>query len=239
MILSSGGQSAMSDEKKEKSLAADRESTQADRERGGKEADAKLMKSLLHEVMKNFSGLDYIKPEDIPDIPLYMDQITTFMDSKLENCKRYPEDKILTKTMINNYTKNKLIPPPEKKKYSKEHLILLILVYYLKDFLSIGDIKKLLLPLEDNHFRNSENLSMADIYETAYDLVNSQSDYMAHDLFHRWKAAKEAFPEATDTEDKAYLDTFALITLLSFDVYVKKQAIEHLIDTLPDKEKKK
>ncbi|MEE3420610.1 MAG: DUF1836 domain-containing protein [Lachnospiraceae bacterium] len=200
--------------------------------------EKKAIRGILHEVMGNFSKIDYIRPEDIPDIPLYMDQITTFMDSKLENCKRYPEDKILTKTMINNYTKNKLIPPPEKKKYSKEHLILLIMVYYLKDFLSIGDIKKLLLPLEGNHFQSSENLSISDLYEKAYDLVNSQSDSMAHDLFHKWKAAKEVFPETTDPEDKKYLDTFALITLLSFDVYVKKQAIEGLIDALPDEDEK-
>lgn len=198
------------------------------------EEEKQVMHNILHEVMEKFSGIDYIKPEDIPDIPLYMDQITSFMDSKLENCKRYPEDKILTKTMINNYTKNKLIPPPEKKKYSKEHLILLIMVYYLKDFLSIGDIKKILLPLEGNHFQSGENLTMSDLYEKAFDLVTSQVDYMAHDIFHRWKAAKAVFPETENPEDKKYLDAFAFITLLSFDVYVKKQAIERLLDDLPD-----
>ena len=92
-------------------------------------------KKIFREVMHKFSELSYIRPEDIPDIPLYMDQITTFMETKLESCKRYPDDKLITKTMINNYTKNKLIPPPDKKKYSKEHLILLIYTYYLKDSL--------------------------------------------------------------------------------------------------------
>ena len=41
-----------------------------------------------------------IPPEDIPDIGLYMDQVTTLMDTRLAASKRYPDDKILTKTMI-------------------------------------------------------------------------------------------------------------------------------------------
>lgn len=56
--------------------------------------------------------LDYIKPDTIPNIDLYMDQVTTFMDSNLARSKRYDSDKILTKTMINNYAKNDLLPPP-------------------------------------------------------------------------------------------------------------------------------
>ena len=72
-----------------------------------------------------------IPPEDIPDIGLYMDQVTTFMEEQLSSTKRYEDDKILTKTMINNYAKNNLLPPPIKKKYSKEHLLVLIFVYYI------------------------------------------------------------------------------------------------------------
>ena len=80
----------------------------------------------LEEWMK----LDYVLPEDLPNIELYMDQVTTFMEEQLASSKRYPEDKILTKTMINNYAKNNLLPSPEKKRYSREHLLLLIFIYY-------------------------------------------------------------------------------------------------------------
>ena len=68
-------------------------------------------------------------PSEIPGIDLYMDQVTTFMDSHLNTSKWLGEDKILTKTMINNYAKNKLLPPPEKKKYTKEQ----IMEFYIND----------------------------------------------------------------------------------------------------------
>ena len=87
---------------------------------------------LLNSIMESLDRVEYIKAEDIPNIDLYMDQVTTFMDSKLKASLRHPnEDKILTKTMINNYAKNDLLPPPIKKKYSKEHVLLLIFIYPL------------------------------------------------------------------------------------------------------------
>ena len=107
---------------------------------------------LLNSILSSLSRIDYIKPEEIPGIDLYMDQVTTFMESKLKSSKRYPEDKVLTKTMINNYAKNDLLPPPVKKKYSKEHILLLTFIYYFKNILSINDIQTLLKPLTEKHF---------------------------------------------------------------------------------------
>ena len=72
------------------------------------------VKEFLSELLKQLKSIDYIKPEDIPNIDLYMDQVTTFMEDHLSNTKRSRDDKILTKTMINNYAKNDLLPPPEK-----------------------------------------------------------------------------------------------------------------------------
>ena len=115
---------------------------------------------------------DIINPADIPSIELYMDQVTTFMDKELSGTKRHADDKILTKTMINNYSKNNLLPPSDKKKYSKDHIILLIYIYYMKNFLSINDIQTLLQPMTDEHFTSStmkddnekSPITMADIY---------------------------------------------------------------------------
>ena len=85
---------------------------------------------MLNSILEMLSQIDYIHPGDIPNIDLYMDQVTTFMDKQLASTKRYEDDKILTKTMINNYAKNHLLPPPVKKKYSREHVLLLICLLY-------------------------------------------------------------------------------------------------------------
>ena len=98
-------------------------------------------KDLINSILSSFDRVDYIKAIDVPNIDLYMDQVTTFMDNRLRKTSRYPEqDKVMTKTMINNYAKNDLLPPPKKKKYSKDHILVLIFIYYYKGFLSIGDI---------------------------------------------------------------------------------------------------
>ena len=99
----------------------------------------KFNKEHLLNLIDESLNLKTIDISEIPDIDLYMDQVTTFMEDKLEKFKRTEEDKILTKTMINNYTKNEIIPSPKKKKYSKEHMMLLILTYHMKQTLSMGD----------------------------------------------------------------------------------------------------
>ena len=73
------------------------------------------VKEFLAALQKKLVSIDYIKTEDIPNIGLYMDQVTTFMDEQLEACKRYEDDKILTKTMINNMPKTICSLPRRRK----------------------------------------------------------------------------------------------------------------------------
>ena len=194
-----------------------------------------ITKQRLAEILSEINSLDYIEPEAIPDIPLYMDQVTTFMDKELDSCKRYPDDKLLTKTMINNYAKNDLIPPPEKKKYSRDHLYLLTFIYYLKSFLSIGDIRKILRPLIDRFYPEGGDVSLEDIYRVIYDTEFEQSKDVAKDIIRRYLKAGKTFQDMEGTpEDHEYLQIFSFICMLSFDIYVKKQIIEHLVDLLPE-----
>lgn len=193
---------------------------------------------ILNSILASLERIDYIKPQEIPNIDLYMDQVTTFMEEHLQASKRYPEDKILTKTMINNYAKNRLLPSPEKKKYSKEHMLLLIYIYYYKGILSIGDIQSLLDPLTERYFRTEGPLNMQSIYEEVFGLEKSQVEKMKKDVIESYKIAADTFPDASE-EDQQFLHIFAFICLMSFDVYVKKQVIEKLIDSLPKKENNK
>lgn len=190
---------------------------------------------ILNSILCSLERIDYIKPKDIPGIDLYMDQVTTFMEEHLKSSKRYPEDKILTKTMINNYAKNRLLPSPDKKKYSKEHMLLLIFIYYYKGILSIGDIQSLLKPLTDRYFHTDSDINMEAVYEEVFSLEKAQIETMKADVIEKYKIASETFPEASE-EDQQFLQLFSFICLLSFDIYVKKQVIEKLIDEFPKKE---
>lgn len=190
----------------------------------------KKSKEKLQSIFNLISDLDHIRPEDIPSIELYMDQVTTFMEGQLNSTRRYPDDKILTKTMINNYAKNKLIPSPEKKRYTREHMLLLIFIYYFKNILSISDIQTLLGPITEEYFHSDEK-DLAFIYQEVFSLEKNQIENLKKDLLRNFHAAENTFADESE-EDREYLTTFSFICLLSFDVYLKKMIIERLIDSL-------
>lgn len=184
----------------------------------------------LRELLERLKAISYVKPDELPNIDLYMDQVTTFMDFHLESSKRYSEDKLLTKTMINNYTKNELLPPPNKKKYSKDHMYLLILIYYLKGVLSITDIQSVLKPLNDRFFGGAGEVPFEEIYKEIFEIQKAQSDAVAKDVARKWKAVQGTYGDLKDKEQQEFLRKLSLICMLSFDVYMKKQLIEQIID---------
>ncbi len=192
------------------------------------------------QLLRSMQNIDYISPADIPNIDLYMDQVTTFMDEHLQSSKRFEDDKILTKTMINNYTKNNLLPPPEKKKYSSEHMLLLIYIYYLKNFLTIDDIQNILTPLTERFFHQENGIGLKEIYEGIVRLQQENINTQTRDIIRKLKKSNECFQEVTDPEDQKLLSTFAFVCMLSFDVWVKKTIIENIVDgTLGQRTKKK
>lgn len=187
---------------------------------------------LINSIMASFDRIEYIKSEDIPGIDLYMDQVTTFMESHMRDKTRHPkEDKILTKTMINNYAKNDLLPPPVKKKYSKEHMLVLIFIYYFKNILSIGDIQNLLHPLTDRYFGKAGAADLTAIYDEVFRYEEEEVEMLKKDVAERYRMSQNTF-EDVDGKDREFLQYFSFICMLSFDVYMKKQLIEKMIDEL-------
>lgn len=186
--------------------------------------------NLLKSILESLGRIEHIKLEDIPNIDLYMDQVTTFMDKQLKNTTRNPEgDKILTKTMINNYAKNDLLPPPVKKKYSKEHIVLLIFIYYYKGILSISDIQTLLKPLTERYFHTDGSLSLGDIYEEVFSLEKDEVADLQKNIVRKFTISQETFQDAPE-QDREILQLFSFISMLSYDVYVKRLLIEKMID---------
>lgn len=190
---------------------------------------------LLNSILESLAKIEYIRPEDIPNIDLYMDQVTTFMDSRLRSTTRNPgDDKVLTKTMINNYAKNNLLPSPEKKKYSKEHMLLLIFIYYYKNILSIGDIQTLLDPITQKFFKAENGYKLEDIYNEVFSMEQEEIEQLKLNVKDKFKRSEATFDNAPE-EDREFLRKFSFICLLSFDVYVKKLLIEKLVDDLREK----
>jgi hypothetical protein len=184
----------------------------------------------IKNLIDSLKDVKYIMPDDIPNIDLYMDQVTTFMDKHLKSSKRYSEDKLLTKTMINNYTKNELLPPPIKKKYTKEHMFLLIFIYYFKNILSINDIQHIFNPLTERYYGNKSKVTLEQIYEEIFKLENEMTDTLTKDMIRKMTKAKDSFAEITNQEDRDFLTTFSFISMLCFDVYMRKHMIEKMID---------
>ena len=196
---------------------------------GSSGCSSEKSKELLFYLLEAVDKVDLIDPSDIPDISLYMDQVTTYMDEHLRQSRRRDEDKILTKTMINNYAKNRLLPPPEKKKYTKEHIMLLILIYYFKGIMSLQDIQAVLEPIGERYFHSDSGRSIDDLYSEIVRMDRDRQKTFREDVNDMVDTAADYFSDAKD-EEREFLRVLAMINMLSYDVFVRRMLIEKLID---------
>jgi len=185
------------------------------------------------ENIKNIIGElgleNHITLEDIPNIDLYMDQVIQLFENKYKSTKRDGNEKVLTKTMINNYAKGKLFIPIKNKKYSKEHLILISLIYQLKGALSISDIKAVLDGI--NIKVDEEDLNLDLFYDSFLQLANKNGDLFKEDIQIR---SAEVIEEVKKLEDKdaAYLEKVLLIASLVNISNLYRRAAEKLVDQI-------
>ena len=192
---------------------------------------------LLNSILSSFDRMTYIKSEDVPNIDLYMDQVTSFMDERLKKSTRNQgEERLMTKTMINNYAKNDVIPPPEKKKYNKEHILILIMVYYFKSILQISDIKELMDPIIEKFFDNRNGFSIEDVYDEIFSGMDGEIDRVRNEIVAQYNDAMTKFEDAPDA-DKDYLKLYSFVCKLGCDVFVKKLLIEKIVDSLKEQTK--
>lgn len=207
--------------------------------------EVKTMKANIEQILNMLDELTQSKEInllDIPSIDLYMDQITTFFDDKLGHLKRDENDAILTKTMINNYTKGKVLMPPNKKKYSKDHLIMLILIYNLKQVLSINDIHTLFSStvnsLSDG---KNEDIHIEQIYNKYLNYKKLNQQEFKTDVEQQLNLL------ANDLDDLEFGENnnaglFMLVLMLIDQANLHKRMAEEIIDTyfkVDEKPKKK
>ena len=98
----------------------------------------------LDNVVKDAINDAELKSSKIPAIDLYVDQILNLINERLQEGSERYYDRQLTKTMVNNYSKEGLITPIKGKKYNKEQILQMLTIYTLKSTLSINEIKRLL-----------------------------------------------------------------------------------------------
>ena len=171
-----------------------------------------------------------INISDIPDIELYIDQVTTFIDNKLGYHKRTAKDSILTKTMVNNYTKSKILLPSKNKKYNRRHMVLLILIYYLKQILSINDISILFTLLFKNMNSSDGGMDYLDILYTGFlQTKENNIDELNRILSQKFKLINEKVEELPEESKEASRILLTVLTLVS-TASIQKRIAEKIID---------
>ena len=118
---------------------------------------------------------------ELPTIDLYIDQLVSFLEQFLSGYIKNDnekDEKIITKTMINNYVKHSIIKSPINKKYNKEHIASLFVVFVLKEVYSIHDIKKLIeLALQTSHVEEAYDRFCSEL-EKAIRIVFADKNYV-------------------------------------------------------------
>lgn len=118
---------------------------------------------------------------ELPNIDLYIDQLVCLLEEYLSGYIKNDnekEEKIITKTMINNYVKQNIIEPPQNKKYNKEHMASLFVIFVLKQVYSINDIKKLIcLAMETSPIEQAYNRFCSEL-EKAIRIVFAEKNYV-------------------------------------------------------------
>ncbi|HLT55719.1 MAG TPA: DUF1836 domain-containing protein [Bacillota bacterium] len=168
--------------------------------------------------------------EDIPDLHLYMDQVIHLFENKFAGTKRTEDEKVLTKTMINNYAKGKLFFPVKNKKYTREHIMLISMIYQMKSILSINDIKKTLAQL--NAAIVEDGFDLEPLYENLLELADKNVERIIADSREmEQEAAKKA------GEDNDYLQKLLLIASFTHMSSVYRRMAEKLVDEIEEPSK--
>lgn len=186
-------------------------------------------KNITEQISKVLDSYDIVPIETIPNIDLYMDQVTTFIESALSGCKRNKNDKILTKTMINNYAKAKIFPPPQKKKYTKNHIMLLIMIYHLKSILSISDISRLLKPVTEELTKNVQSPLLEMIYSDFVELQKQNQKNIAMVLENNYMQNTIVSPQYHQYENETIQNIIVVLQLV-IQSNTEKRIAEKILD---------
>ncbi len=186
----------------------------------------------IKDIIDDIFSIELLDTSEIPKIDLYMEQVTSFFDDQLGEMRRKEDDKILTKTMVNNYTKYEVLPHPEKKKYTREHMIALTYIIMLKKVLSIQDIKAFF-----NLTESKEDLMLEPQYNVFKEIMENTYQSTAELLNKEMEKMDNILLENGLQDDRARLMT--LIGCICCEASAFKLLAERLIDRYEKKTEEK
>lgn len=194
---------------------------------------------VLDKILSEITEFNDITIEDIPIIDLYMDQVTTLFENKLNPLKRNEEDKILTKTMINNYAKAKIFPPVKSKKYNKDQIILLSLIYNLKQSLSLSDIGTVFNSFVAKNEENEKNTyNIEDMYDKFLKMKQQELKNFSQE-FNELFQSIEKNSKGLSTEKSSKSELILLIFMLIVKANINIRMAEKVVDNFFKEEAKK
>ena len=179
----------------------------------------------IRDWLMQFSGQKPVDWDRIPDIELYMDQVVTFLDRQLLFQQGNSEDRIITPSMINNYTKDHVIPRAESKKYSREHIALLLVICSLKKVLSMPDLSDLL-----KDFKITESYEIESFY-ARFQQVQELAIARTSEI------VSKGMEEIAGENEKVILRNLAL--QLAAEAQTRRNAAEQILGILEKKSDKK
>ena len=188
-----------------------------------------MEKNELMDKFKQLNLQNQLTLDEMPELDLYMDQVTQLFDSKFNESKRTEEDKALTKTMVNNYAKGKLLMSIKNKKYSKEHLILMSLIYNLKGGLSINDIKSSLNKIVTT-FENGEKYPVRELYSLYLEQYNEDLSDVEKTIDEKIDNIENMMVSENIEEDKEFQKNFLLLSSFINMSNMYRRMGEKLID---------
>lgn len=188
----------------------------------------KFNKEELIEILNDLKLEEEIDLLDIPQLDLYMDQVIQLFENNLSHSKRNKEDKLLTKTMINNYTKDKLLMPVKNKKYTRNHVILMILIYNLKQSLSINDIKVLFNNIVNN-LQQEEN-SQIDLIKFYNKFMKVKKEQILSEEAFLNQMICKVEEVSSEGDNKDYENILLAVLTLINSANIQRRVAEKIID---------
>ncbi len=187
--------------------------------------------------IKEFGLID---SASLPEIDLYIDQVSTFLKQKIDAVDETLSERYITKPMINNYAKKGLIARPDGKKYSSDHMLMILMVVYLRGIFKMEDISKIMKPLIENHNSEFEDtIHPADLYDTARSAAEKHITALLSDVDEDVEFIKRRL-EDTDLADDDRMEIFTLILTLAMRADAEKYLASRLMNVFfkdPENEK--